>query len=366
MATQSTSLNVSPYLFGTGEGALHERIVLATDPATGLRTIIALASTARGPAFGGCRYWTYASDLDAFVDALRLSQGMAYKNALADLPFGGGKAVILKDGAPCDRTQLFEAFGRVVQSLDGQYITAEDVGTTVDDMRAAQTATSFISGLPRDGRFGGNPSPMTAYGVFMGIQAAVGVVLDRSDMRGLTVAVQGLGAVGWALCEYLAEAGAVLVVADIDTDKAFNACKTFNARVVSADVITMVKAHVFAPCALGAVITSAVASRCDFRIIAGGANNQLSVLEAGDILHQRGIYYVPDFLINAGGIISCAREYLGEGDEMSVLGEVARIHKRVLQLEQRVAASGTAPARAAINWAQEELAFDQLNTRAVR
>ncbi|WP_175891584.1 Leu/Phe/Val dehydrogenase [Burkholderia cepacia] len=355
MAVQPTSLPVSPYLFGTGEGALHERVTLATDSTTGLRTIIALASTARGPAFGGCRYWTYASDLDAFVDALRLSQGMAYKNALADLPFGGGKAVILKDGEPRDRTQLFEAFGRVVQSLDGQYITAEDVGTTVEDMRAAHTATSYISGLPRDDRFGGNPSPMTAYGVFRGIQAAVGVALDRTDLRGLKVAVQGLGAVGWALCRHLVEAGAELVVADIDTAKAVSAHQVFGANVVPVDSITMVKADVFAPCALGAVITSAVAARCDFRIVAGGANNQLSVLEAGDVLHQRGIHYVPDFLINAGGIISCAREYLGEGDEISVRTEVARIHERVLQLAERVTVSGMAPARAAVSWAQEKL-----------
>ncbi|WP_175891701.1 Leu/Phe/Val dehydrogenase [Burkholderia cepacia] len=355
MATQPTFLPVSLDLFGTGEGPLHERILLSTDRASGLRTIIALASTARGPAFGGCRYWTYASDLDAFVDALRLSQGMAYKNALADLPFGGGKAVILKDGEPHNRTQLFEAFGRVVQSLDGQYLTAEDVGTTVEDMRAAQAATVYISGLPRDGRFGGNPSPMTAYGVFMGIQAAVGVALDRTDLRGLTVAVQGLGAVGWALCRHLAEAGAKLVVADLDTAKAVSAHQVFGANVVPVDSITMVKADVFAPCALGAVITPTIAARCAFRIIAGGANNQLSVLEAGDILHQRGIHYVPDFLINAGGIISCAREYLGEGDEMSVRGEVARIHARVQHLARRVAESGIAPARAAINWAQEKL-----------
>ncbi len=342
-------------LFGTGEGPAHERITLATDAQSGLQSIIAVYSTALGPAFGGCRYWTYANDVDAYVDALRLSQGMAYKNALADLPFGGGKAVILRKPEQTDRTRLFNAFGRAVEALHGQYITAEDVGTTVDDMRAAQTETRYISGMPRAGEFGGNPSPKTAYGVFVGIEASVQYVLDRASVAGVTVAVQGLGSVGWDLCERLSQAGAKLIVADIDAAKVAAARDRFGAQTATAADIVNVEADVFAPCALGAVVTPAVAQQCRFRIIAGGANNQLASLAEGDALQRRGIFYAPDFLINAGGIISCAREYLGGTDEASVMAEVAKIRERLFTLAQRVEKTGEAPARAAVSWAQEKI-----------
>ncbi|QCP53724.1 Glu/Leu/Phe/Val dehydrogenase [Trinickia violacea] len=342
-------------LFGTGEGPAHERIALTTDAQSGLQSIIAVYSTALGPAFGGCRYWTYAHDMDALVDALRLSQGMAYKNALADLPFGGGKAVILRKPEQTDRPRLFKAFGRAVQSLDGLYITAEDVGTTVDDMRAAQTETRYISGMPRDGEFGGNPSPKTAYGVFVGIEAAVQYVMDKSSLAGVSVAVQGLGSVGWDLCQRLSDAGAKLIVSDIDAAKVATAKDRFGAQAVTPADIVRVEADVFAPCALGAVITPAVAEQCRFRIVAGGANNQLASLAEGDTLQSRGIFYAPDFLINAGGIISCAREYLGGTDEASVMAEVAKIRERLFALAQRVEKTGEAPARAAVSWAREKI-----------
>ncbi|CAE6789892.1 Leucine dehydrogenase [Paraburkholderia domus] len=342
-------------LFGTGEGPAHERIVLTTCAKSGLQSIIAVYNTTLGPAFGGCRYWTYAHEADALLDALRLSQGMAYKNALADLPFGGGKAVILRTAGQTDRSQLFRAFGRAVESLDGLYITAEDVGTTVGDMRAAQTETRYISGMPRDGGFGGNPSPKTAYGVFVGIEAAVQYVLGRSSLAGVTVAVQGLGSVGWDLCQQLSDAGAKLIVSDVDGTKVALARDRFGAHPVAPSEIVGVEADVFAPCALGAVITPTVAEQCRFRIVAGGANNQLATLEEGDTLHRRGIFFAPDFLINAGGIISCAREYLGGSDEATVMGEVAGIRERLLQLARRVEQTGEAPARAAVNWAQEKI-----------
>lgn len=352
----------TPCLFGTGEGTLHERIVLATDAESGLQTIIALHNTARGPAFGGCRYWSYASDMDALVDAQRLSQGMAYKNALADLPFGGGKAVILRHAWQTRRENLFRAFGRAVDSLDGQYITAEDVGTSVQDMRWAQAETRYISGMPRENGFGGNPSPMTAYGVFVGIEAAVQQVLGRSGLSGMTVAVQGLGAVGWDLCARLAAAGAKLVVTDMDAAKVASAQLQFRAQAVPTTEITRVQADIFAPCALGATITPTVAAGCNFRIIAGGANNQLASLEDGDTLQRRGIFYVPDFLINAGGIISCAREYLGGSSEEAVIAEIAAIGERVFELAERVAQTGQAPARAAVSWAQEKLVPPRTST----
>jgi leucine dehydrogenase len=280
---------------------------------------------------------------------------MAYKNALAGLSFGGGKAVILRNAAQTDRDQLFRAYGRMVESLGGRYITAEDVGTTVGDMRAVQAETRYVSGLPRDGGFGGDPSPRTAYGVFVGIQASVEYRLDRKSLAGVSVAVQGLGSVGWDLCRRLHEAGATLIVADIDPARAERAHQQFGARVVAPEAITGVQADVFAPCALGAVITPAVAGNCRFRIVAGGANNQLASLAEGDTLQQRGVFYAPDFLINAGGIISCAREYLGGTDEATLLEEVGRIRTRMFALAWRAESTGEAPARVAVAMAQEIL-----------
>lgn len=344
-------------LFGLDREAAHERIVLATDAATGLQAIIAVYNTARGPAFGGCRYWQYASDNEAFNDALRLSQGMALKNALADLPFGGGKAVILRRPDGLDREPMFKAFGRLVESQNGIYITAEDVGTTADDMHAVQSETGYVSGIPRPGGvYGGNPSPYTAYGVFVGLLAAVGTALGRKSLDGISVAVQGLGSVGWDLAERLHKAGAQLIVSDIAAERALRAQQLFGARVVDTADIVNIEADVFAPCALGGSITQKVATECRFKVIAGGANNQLMSLDEGDLLHQRGVFYAPDFLINAGGIISCAREYLGSGEEQSVLDEVALIGSRVVELAERVRGRDVAPARAAVAWAQEKMA----------
>ncbi|WP_144157739.1 Leu/Phe/Val dehydrogenase [Paraburkholderia sp. BCC1885] len=344
-------------LFGLHGEPAHERIVLATDAASGLQAIVAVYSTARGPAFGGCRFWQYASDHEAYNDALRLSQGMAFKNALADLPFGGGKAVILRRPDVSDRAALFKAFGRLVQSLEGIYITAEDVGTTADDMRAVQSETGYVSGIPRaNDVYGGNPSPRTAYGVFVGLLAAVEAALGRKSLDGVSVAVQGLGSVGWDLSERLHQAGAQLIVSDIDAAKTALAQARFNARVVATSEITGVEADVFAPCALGGSITESVAAQCRFKVVAGGANNQLLSLAEGDVLHQRGIFYAPDFLVNAGGIISCVREYEGSGEEQAVLAEVAQIGPRVFELAERVKATGIAPARAAVTWAREKMA----------
>jgi leucine dehydrogenase len=343
-------------LFGLHGEPAHERVVLATDAASGLQAIVAVYSTARGPAFGGCRYWQYASDHEAFNDALRLSQGMAFKNALADLPFGGGKAVILRRPDTLDRAALFKAFGRLVESLEGIYITAEDVGTTADDMRAVQGETRYVSGIPRaNDVYGGNPSPRTAYGVFVGLLAAVEAGLGHKTLDGVSVAVQGLGSVGWDLCERLHQAGAQLIVSDIDASKTARAQQLFHARVVGTTEITGVEADVFAPCALGGSITESVAAQCRFKVIAGGANNQLISLSEGDVLHRRGIFYAPDFLVNAGGIISCVREYLGTGQEQAVLAEVAQIGPRVFELADRVRATGVAPARAAVAWAREKM-----------
>jgi leucine dehydrogenase len=340
-----------PSFFGLPQQAPHERVLLASDEATGLRTLIAVHSTVRGPAFGGCRLWAYENDLAAHHDALRLSQGMSLKNALAGLPFGGGKAVIVKPKGDFDRAALFAAFARAVESLQGAYITAEDVGTTTADMRGMQQHTAYVSGIPREGAFGGDPSPKTAWGVFVAIQAGVKAVLGRSDLQGTTVAIQGLGAVGWHLAEFLHRAGAQLTVADIDASRCERARSAFGAQVVGVDQILAAPVDVLAPCALGASLSATTIPTLQARIVCGAANNQLALPHDGDLLHQRSITYLPDYLVNAGGIVSVAREYRGEGEEAAVMAEVSQIADRVVELLARVKTSGRNPAAEADAWA---------------
>lgn len=342
-------------LFGLPDQTAHERVLLATDPATGLQAILAIHSTARGPAFGGCRLWHYDADLHALNDALRLSQGMSLKNALADLPFGGGKAVILKPRGDFDRPALIKAFGRAVQSLGGAYITAEDVGTTTADMHGLQAVTPYVSGIPRDGAFGGDPSPKTAWGVFVSIQAGVRLVLGRGSLDGVRIALQGLGAVGWHLAEFLHAAGAQLVVADVDAAKVARAVVKFDATPAHVAEILAAEVDVLAPCALGASLNAQTVPGIHAKLIAGAANNQLATPADGDALQARGICYLPDYLVNAGGIISVAREYRGEGEEAAVMAEVGRIADRVEELLERVTNSGSTPARMADAWARSKL-----------
>lgn len=345
-----------PSFFGLPHQAPHERVLIAADAASGLRTLIAVHSTVRGPAFGGCRLWAYENDLAAHHDALRLSQGMSFKNALADLPFGGGKAVIVKPKAEFSREQLFAAFARAVDSLQGAYITAEDVGTTTADMRVVQQHTAYVSGIPRDGAFGGDPSPKTAWGVFVSIQAGSRAVLGRSDLQGLKVAIQGLGAVGWHLAEFLHQAGAQLIVADIDSSKTSRAREQFGATVLPVEQILAAPCDVLAPCALGASLSAQSIPTLQARVVCGAANNQLALPADGDLLASRGITYLPDYLVNAGGIISVAREYRGEGEEQAVMAEVSKIGDRVVELLARVKASGRTPAAEADAWAQSLIA----------
>ena len=342
-------------LFGLPNQALHERVLLAADEQTGLKAILAVHNTARGPAFGGCRFWSYDNELSALNDALRLAQGMSLKNALANLPFGGGKAVLIKPAGDFDRAALFAAFGRAVASLDGAYITAEDVGTTTADMRVVQQHTAFVSGIPRDGAFGGDPSPKTAWGVFVSIEAGVRLHLKRESLDGVRVALQGLGSVGWHLAEFLHKAGAKLVVADVDAAKVARAQEMFGAQAVGIHEILAADVDVLAPCALGAVLNAQSIPQLRAQLVAGAANNQLATLEDGDALHQRGIIYLPDYLVNAGGIISVAREFRNEGEESAVMAEVTLIRDRVAELLDRVRVSGTTPAREADAWARSKL-----------
>jgi len=320
-------------IFNHPEFDHHDSIHYFEDPASGLRAIIAIHSTALGPAAGGCRRWTYASEDAALTDVLRLSRGMTYKNAVAGLPFGGGKSVILAaDNAPKSRA-LFEAFGRAVDSLQGRYITAEDVGISVDDMHIARSVTPFVSGLPQSGAgAGGDPSPWTALGVFHGIEAAVAARLGKHSLAGVTVAVQGVGHVGSHLCTRLHAAGAKLLVADVNADSLRNLLQRVPAEVVAPRDILFSDADVLAPCALGNVLNSETIPRIRAKVVAGAANNQLASAADGARLTERGILYAPDYVINAGGVISVALEYLGNSTEEAVRSEVWRIPDRLRQI----------------------------------
>lgn len=356
LADHASAASIPSSLFGLPDQPAHERVLLAADEQTGLKAILAVHSTARGPAFGGCRFWTYDNELAALNDALRLSQGMSLKNALADLPFGGGKAVILKPASgQFDRPALFAAFARAVQSLAGSYITAEDVGTTTADMLGMQQITPYVSGIPRAGAFGGDPSPKTAWGVFVSIRAGVRQVLGRESLEGVRVALQGLGAVGWHLAEFLHQAGAKLVVADIDTAKVARAVEQFGAQAVGVHEILAAEVDVVAPNALGATLNAQSIPALRAALICGAANNQLATAADGDALQARGITYLPDYLVNAGGIISVAREYRNEGEEQAVMAEVGKIGDRVVELLERVKREDSTPGRVADAWARSKL-----------
>ena len=314
----------------------HELVAFGTDPASGLRAIIAVHSTARGPAAGGCRMWPYAATSDAVTDALRLSRGMSYKNALAGLPLGGGKAVIVADPRVAKSPELFEAYGKFVDSLGGRYITAEDVGTTMADMDHVARVTKYVSGLGRSaGEAGGDPGPKTALGVFLGLKAAVKFRLGRADLEGLSVAVQGLGGVGYHLCRLLAAEGVRLRVADVRSAAAERVRDELDATVVRPESILAEAVDVFAPCALGAILNAHSIPQLRASIVAGAANNQLGDDKDGSALALAGVLYAPDYVINAGGIISVAREYFGGSTDAQVTTEIHGIPARLTEIFER-------------------------------
>ncbi len=319
----------------------HERVLFCRDVDTGLKAIIAIHSTALGPAAGGTRLWNYASDAEALHDVLRLSQGMSYKNAMAGLHFGGGKAVIMKTPDFKGDDAVYERFGEFVDSLGGAYITAEDVGMTVGIMETVARKTRYVTGLPvAPGKAGGDPSPKTAFGILRGIEAAARFRLGRSDLDGLTVAVQGVGKVGYNLCSLLHDAGAKLVVADIEDDRVRLACDNFAATASSFDEILFEPVDVLSPNALGAVLTRTSIPRLQAKIVAGGANNQLETPEDGQRLARREILYAPDYVINGGGIINVACEYEGKLDDAAVMALVAQIGPRLTGIFEAAKLSG--------------------------
>ncbi len=287
----------------------HEQVVYCSDEQSGLKAIIAVHSTKLGPAAGGCRFWDYASDAEALKDVLRLSRGMTYKNAMAGLKLGGGKAVIIGNPKQLKSDDLLKAFGRAVNNLNGRYYTAEDVNITTADMAMANTETDFVSGL--EGK-SGNPGPFTAYGTFLGIKAAVKFKLGKDNLAGIRVAVQGLGSVGYSLCEKLHAAGAELIVTDINQATLDKAATELNAKIVGLDEIYSQDVDVFSPCALGASINDDTLAQLKAVIIAGCANNQLAETRHDQLVLEKGILYAPDYVINAGGIINVALEIYDE------------------------------------------------------
>lgn len=327
----------------------HEGVHLFTDPASGLQAVIAVHSTKLGPAAGGVRFWYYPTTEAAITDALRLSRGMSFKNAMAGLPLGGGKAVVLapEQGAKISEAQLV-AFGKAVESLGGRYVTAEDVGMSEASMKIIAGHTKHVSGLPvGQGAAGGDPGPYTAHGVYLGVKAAAKRALGSDDMKGVRVAIQGVGSVGGGLAKLLAKDGADLILADVDAARADKLAEELGARTVATDAILLQDVDIVSPNALGAILTPGVIDQLRCKAVAGGANNQLATMAEGKRIHDRGIIYAPDYVINAGGIINVGLEYLGQGDEAEVMVRIEKIPGRLNEVWDESARTGAPAAEVA-------------------
>jgi leucine dehydrogenase len=340
----------------------HEMVHFVRDRKSGLTAIIAVHSTHLGPGAGGTRFWHYADPKDAMRDALRLSRGMSYKNAMAGLPMGGGKAVILADEARTKTPEMLAAFGDAVEGLCGRYVTAEDVGISEADMVAVSKRTQHVSGLPVAGEnaAGGDPGPFTAIGIYYGIKAAVRHKLGKDSLSGVHVALQGVGSVGGGVAKLLAKDGAKLTLADMNAERAQLLAQELGGTAVAADAIMTTPCDVFSPNALGAILNDESIAALDCAVVAGGANNQLARAQHGKVLSDRGILFAPDYVINAGGIISVATEYLARRDGASA--DVAEVHKRLEQIPVRLEeiwqesdASGVSPDVVADRMAQQRI-----------
>lgn len=329
----------------------HEQVLIARDATSGYHGIVAIHSTALGPAVGGTRFWNYASEEEALIDALRLSHGMTYKNALAGLPLGGGKSIIIGDSKRPNREALLRAHGRFVDTLAGRYITAEDVGTSPADMEIVRLETQHVAGLL--GR-SGDPSPFTARGVFRAIQASMRFLRDTDDLSGVVVALQGCGNVGYNLARLLHEAGAKLIVSDVNEQSVSRVVDDFNGERVQTNEIFSVQADVFAPCALGGVINDRTIPELKVQIVAGAANNQLLEARHGSMLRERNILYAPDYVANAGGILNGCVELLGWKADHA-LRKVDEIYDTVLRIFQSARAEGITTNKAADRLAEERL-----------
>ena len=315
----------------------YEQLLFVQDKPSGLKAIIAIHDTTLGPALGGTRMWTYESEEAAIEDALRLAKGMTYKNAAAGLNLGGGKTVIIGDPRKDKNEEMFRAFGRYIQGLNGRYITAEDVGTTVADMDIIHEETDYVTGISPAFGSSGNPSPVTAYGVYRGMKAAAKEAFGTDSLEGRVVAIQGVGNVAYNLCKHLHEEGAQLIVTDINQESVHRAVENFGATAVDPDEIYGVDCDIYAPCALGATINDQTIPQLKARVIAGAANNQLKETRHGDTIHEMGIVYAPDYVINAGGVINVADELYGYNKDRA-LKKVEGIYsniERVIEIAKR-------------------------------
>lgn len=334
-------------MFALMQSTRTETLHLTVDPVTGLRAVVALHNSRLGPCMGGCRYLAYPDDQSAMVDAIRLAQNMSYKAALAGLPMGGGKAVIIRSPHIANRAAVFEAFGRFVESLQGRYITAVDSGTSTADMDCVAQHTAFVTSTTA----AGDPAGHTALGVFAGIRSTARARLGSDDLQGLRVAVQGLGKVGFALAEHLYAAGADLLVSDVDAGKLQLAVDQFNAKPVAHEALAGTACDIFAPCAMGAVLNGQSVSQLRCAAVAGCANNQLSSLPVADQLETRGILYAPDYVINSGGLIHAALTYQGES-ALAITSHLSRIATRLTDIYAHAQAEKRSPTRVAEQMAE--------------
>jgi len=333
----------------------HEKVLFVNEPSVGLRGIIAIHNTTLGPALGGCRMWPYETEAAAIRDVLRLSRGMSHKAAVLDCGLGGGKSVIIGEAGTQKTPALLQSMGRFIDSLNEQYITGEDIGTNPDDMREIRKSTHCVSCLHKEDGGLGDPAPLTALGVYGAIRAGLINVTGSADLDGVVVAVQGVGNVGTNLCQLLHDAGAKLVVSDVDPARADNIVSTFGATAVAADDIYTSDATVYSPCAMGSTLNDDTIPLLKARVVAGAANNQLDAPRHGEMLAERGIAYMPDFVANGGGLVSCAAEWYRNG-ENEVRRNVENIHDTCLTIIARAEETGKTTAEAAVSIAEERIA----------
>ncbi len=315
-------------IFDDSEYDNHEQVLFCRDREAGLFAIIAIHDTTLGPAAGGCRMWPYASVDDAVTDVLRLSQAMSYKNALAGLALGGGKSVIIGDPNKDKNEKLLISFARFVQRLSGQYYTAEDIGIGINDVEVLARESDYVFGLTTTG----DPSPFTARGCFEGIRAAVKHKLRRGSLDGLKVAVQGVGNVGRFVCKNLNEAGAELIIADVNPEAVAYAVENFGAKVVAPDEIYLQNVDIFSPCAIGGILNDDTIPLLKTSIVAGVANNQLAEARHDQLLHDRGILYAPDYVINAGGMLNASGDIFGQYNVNQVMERVMGLYDATLRI----------------------------------
>lgn len=335
-----------------GDG--YEQVVYCSDDQSGLRAIVAIHSTALGPALGGTRFYPYRTEEQALVDVLRLAKGMTYKAAAAGLDLGGGKAVIIGDPKRTKNEELLRAYGRFVETLGGRYITAEDVGTALEDMDVVRRETRWVTGCSHTYGGSGDPSPVTAYGVTQGMRACLVEAFGDPDLKGRTVAVQGVGKVGNALCRYLVEQGAKVTIGDVDVDNLGKAVSAYGVETVPIEEIHKLDVDIYAPCALGGVINDDTISELGCKIIAGSANNQLAREQHGEKLRDLGILYAPDFVINAGGLMNVEDELRGY-DVDRAMKRVEGIYKQLQHIFTVAREKNLSTARAAEEYAEERI-----------